>query len=174
VTSAKIQNGAITGAKANVGSLGTVPNAAHAGSADTANIANSAGNANTVGGNSVSKVFAKVAKNSTATLGTFGTFKFTASCDGAGDVKIVVDPQSTDSDYGASGNGDSGPFYVREAGAEPNSEEITGPNERGQVNFAGAQSGGAVVTGVLGWDDTSTFGSDSNNCAVWGHMTVSS
>lgn len=173
VTAAKIQNGAITGAKVNLASLGTVPNAAHANAADTAGTASSAGNANAVNGNSVNKVFAKIPKNSTTTIGTFGTFKLIAACSAIGDVTLEVDPQSTDTDYGASGNGNSGPFYVREGGAEPNDEEITGPNERGQVNFAGAQSGGATVTGVLGWDDTSTFGNDPNNCAVWGHMTVS-
>lgn len=176
VTTGKIKNGAITGAKVNLGSLGTVPNASHANtanSAGSANTANSAGNANTVNGNSVQKVFAKIAKNSTVTIGTYGVFKLVGSCDGIGDVTLEIDPQTSDTDWGASGNGNVEPFYVREAGAEPNSEEITGPNERGQVNFAGAQSGGAVVTGVLGWDDTSTFGNDGNNCAVWGHMTVS-
>lgn len=174
VTTSKIKNGAITGAKVNLGTLGTVPNASHAGTADSANSATNAGNANTVGGSSVNKVFAKVPKNSTTTLGTFGTFKFVARCDSTGDPEIEVDPQTTDTDYGASGNGTTeGAFYVREAGAEPNSEVITGENERGQVNFAGAQSGGAVVSGVLGWDDTSTFGGDGNNCAIWGHLTVS-
>lgn len=173
VTAAKIQNGAITGAKVNAASLGTVPNATHAGSADSAINAANAGNANTVGGNSVQKVFARIAKNSTVTVGTYGAFKLVASCSALGDVTLTIDPQTTDTDWGASGVGDTEPFYVREAGAEPNSEEITGNNERGQVNFTGAQSGGAVVTGVLGWDDVSTFGNDPNNCAVWGHMTVS-
>lgn len=177
VTAAKIQNGAITGAKVDVASLGTVPNATHATSADKATSAvsaDSAGNASTVNGNSVTKVFAKIPKGGTTTLGTFGTFKLVASCSGVGNVDIEADPQSADTDYGVSGNGTpEGAFYAREAGVEPNSESITGENERGQVNFTGAQSGGAVVTGVLGWDDTSTFGNDPNNCAVWGHMTVS-
>lgn len=174
VTAAKIQNGAITGAKVNLGSLGTVPNAAHANTANSANTAGSAGNANTVNGNSVAKVFAKIPKGTTTTLGTFGTFKFVASCSVLGEVEIEADPQSSDTDYGVSGDGaPEGPFYARNAGADPNSETITGENERGQVTFTGAQSGGAVVTGVLGWDDTSTFGNDPDNCAVWGHMTVS-
>jgi hypothetical protein len=167
VTTAKIRNRAVTGAKINLATLGTVPSATHAGVAD------SAGNANTVGGSSVGKVFAKVSVNGTATLGTFGAFKFDATCDGSGNVTIEVDPQSTDTDYAASGNGaPEGAFFAREGGVEPNSEAISGENDRGQVNFAGAQSGGAVVTGVLGWDDVASF-DDEEACAVYGHMTVS-
>lgn len=170
VRTAKIRNRAVTGAKINLATLGTVPSAAHAASADTAA---SASNANTVGGSSIGKVFAKVPVSSAATLGTFGAFKFDATCDGSGNVTIEVDPQATDTDYAASGNGSpEGAFFAREAGTEPNSELISGENDRGQVNFSGAQSGGAVVTGVLGWDDTASFdGEDA--CAVYGHMTVS-
>jgi len=170
VTTAKIRNRAVTGAKINLATLGTVPSAAHAGSADTAA---SAGNADTVGGSSVNKVFAKVPVNSVATLGTFGAFKFDATCDGSGNVTIEVDPQAPDTDYAASGNGNpEGAFYAREGGVEPNSESISGENDRGQVSFAGAQSGGPAVTGVLGWDDTASFDNEEV-CAVYGHMTVS-
>lgn len=167
VTTAKIRNRAVTGAKINLGTLGTVPNAAHASSAD------SAGNANTVGGSSVNKIFAKVPVSSTATLGTFGAFKFVATCDGSGNVAIEVDPQTTDTDYAASGNGaPEGAYFAREGGAEPNSELISGENDRGQLNFSGAQSGGAVVTGALGWDDSLSFDKEQV-CAVYGQMTVS-
>ena len=167
VTTAKIRNGAITGAKVNLGSLGTVPNATHAGSADSAN---TAGNANTVGGRSVTKIFAKVPKNTTTTLATIGTFKFVASCDATGDVTLEVDPQTEDSDYAAFGNGISaGSFFAREQGSEDNSEEISGGNDRGIVTFAGSQSGGAVVTGTLGWNDTATFNSE-DVCAVYGNF----
>ena len=167
VTTAKIRNRAVTGAKINLATLGTVPNAAHAGLAD------SAGNANTVGGSSVNKVFAKVPAGSTTTLGTFGAFKFLATCDGSGNVTIEVDPQAPDTDYAASGNGSpEGAFFAREAGAEPNSEAISGENDRGQLNFAGAQTGGATVTGVLGWDDTPAF-DEEGVCAVYGQITVS-
>jgi len=167
VTTAKIKNGAITGAKVNAASLGVVPNATHA---NTANTAGSAGNANTVGGHSVNKVFAKISKNSTTTLGTFGVFKITATCDAAGDVSIEADPQSTDADYAAFGNGQSsGAFFAREQGAEDNSEEISGGNDRGILTFSGSQSGGAVVTGTLGWNDTATFDGE-DVCAVYGHF----
>jgi hypothetical protein len=167
VTTAKIRNRAVTGAKINLSTLGTVPNATHAGSADTA------GNANTVGGSSVNKVFAKFPANSTTTLGTFGAFKFVATCDGSGNVVIEVDPQTADTDYAASGNGfPEGAFYAREGGVEPNSEAISGENDRGQLNFSGSQSGGAVVTGSLGWDDVPTFEKE-DACAVYGQMTVS-
>lgn len=170
VRTAKIRNRAVTGAKINLATLGTVPSAAHAASADTAA---SAGNANTVGGSSIGKVFAKVPVSGTTTLGTFGAFKFVATCDGSGNVTIEVDPQATDTDYAASGNGSpEGAYFAREGGAEPNSELISGENDRGQLNFAGAQTGGAVVTGVLGWDDTASFdGEDA--CAVYGQMTAS-
>jgi hypothetical protein len=167
VTTAKIRNRAVTGAKIDLATLGTVSSATHAGTAD------SAGNANTVAGSSVSKVFAKVPVSSTATLGTFGAFKLDAICDGSGNLTIEVDPQATDTDYAASGNGNpEGAFYAREGGAEPNSESISGENDRGQVSFAGAQSGGPAVTGVLGWDDTASF-DNQEVCAVYGHMTVS-
>jgi hypothetical protein len=164
VTTAKIKNGAITGAKVNAASLGTVPNATHATNAD------SAGNANTVGGHSVNKVFVKISKNSTTTVGTFGVFKITATCDASGDVSIEADPQSTDADYAAFGNGQSsGAFFAREQGAEDNSEEISGGNDRGILTFSGSQSGGAVVTGTLGWNDTATFDGE-DVCAVYGHF----
>jgi hypothetical protein len=164
VTTAKIRNRAVTGAKINVGTLGTVPSAARA---------ETAGNADTVGGSSVNKVFAKIPVNGTATLGTFGAFKFVATCDGSGNVVIEVDPQAPDTDFAASGNGaPEGAFYAREGGVEPNSELINGENDRGQLNFAGAQTGGAVVTGVLGWDDTPSFDKE-DACAVYGQMTVS-
>ncbi len=123
VTTAKIRNRAVPGAKINLATLGTVPSAAHASFAD------GAGNANTVGFGSVNKVFAKIPSSSTA-------------------------------------------FFAREAGAEPNSELISGENDRGQLNLSGAQSGGAVVSGVLGWDDTPTFDKE-DVCAVYGQMTVS-
>ncbi|HEY6144874.1 MAG TPA: hypothetical protein VIV13_01260 [Solirubrobacterales bacterium] len=171
VTTAKIQNGAISGAKINLGSLGTVPSASHAGTADSANSAKSAENANTVGGHSIQKVFAKISKNSTTTLGTFGVFKITATCDATGDVSIEADPQSTDSDYAAFGNGNVGAFFAREQGSEDNSEEISGGNDRGILTFSGSQSGGAVVTGSLGWNDTATFDSE-DVCAVYGYFTT--
>lgn len=164
VTTAKIRNRAVTGAKVNLATLGTVPSATRA---------ETAGNADTVGGSSVNKVFAKVPLSSTVTLGTFGAFKFLASCDPSGNVTVTVDPQAGDTDYAASGNGaPEGAFYAREGGVEPNSEAISGENDRGQLNFAGAQSGGATVTGVLGWDDTASFDNE-DACAVYGHMTVS-
>ncbi|HEU4462826.1 MAG TPA: hypothetical protein VFR75_09565, partial [Solirubrobacterales bacterium] len=120
----------------------------------------------------VNKVFAKIPANGTATLGTFGAFKFVATCSGTGNVTIEVDPQTADTDYAASGNGaPEGAFYAREGGVEPNSQAISGENDRGQVNFAGAQSGGAAVTGSLGWDDTPSFDKE-DVCAVYGQMTV--
>ncbi|HEU5253168.1 MAG TPA: hypothetical protein VFU16_07585 [Solirubrobacterales bacterium] len=171
VTTAKIKNGAITGAKVNLGSLGTVPNAAHATNADSAGSAGNAGNANTVGGHSVSKVFAKIPTNTTTTLGTFGTFKISATCDAATNIsEIEVDPQSTDSDYAAFGDGPGGAYFEREQGAEPNSADISDGNERGIVTFSGAQSGGAVVTGTLAWDDSASFQGE-NVCAVYGYFT---
>jgi hypothetical protein len=116
VGSKQLKKNAVTAAKINLSTLGTVPNATHAGSADTA------GNANTVGGSSVNKVFAKFPANSTTTLGTFGAFKFVATCDGSGNVVIEVDPQTADTDYAASGNGfPYGAFYARDGGVEPNS-----------------------------------------------------
>ncbi len=166
VTTAKIRNRAVTGAKINLATLGTVPSATHASFAD------GAGNANTVGGSSVNRVFAKIPPSSTAELGTFGAFKFVAICDGSGNVTIEVDPQATDTDYAASGSGfPEGAFFAREGGAEPNSVSISGENDRGQVNFSGAQSGGPAVSGALGWDDTPAF-DDEDVCAVYGHMTV--
>lgn len=168
VTRAKIRNGAVTGAKVNEATLGTVPGATRATTADNAT---SAGNANTVGGHSVNKVFAKISKNSSTTLGTFGVFKITAECDSTGDVTIIADPQTEDTDYTVFGNGSSSSYFAREQGAEDNSEVISGGNDRGTLTFAGAQTGGAVVTGTLGWDDTQTFDLE-DTCAVYGYFIV--
>jgi hypothetical protein len=164
VTTAKIRNGAVTGSKLNLGTIGKVPSAANA---------DNAGNANTVGGSSIQKVFAKIPVNGSATLGTFGAFKLDASCNAAGNVTIVVDPQTGDTDYAAAGNGvPEGAFFAREGGVEPNDEVISGENDRGFVSFSGSQTGGPAVSGSLGWDDTPSF-DGADVCAVYGHVVIS-
>jgi hypothetical protein len=161
VTTGKIRNGAVTGPKLNLGTIGKVPSAA------------SADNANTVGGSSVQKVFVKVPANGSITLGTFGAFKINAGCSATGKVEIVVDPQTADTDYAASGNGaPEGAFFARESGIEPNQAVISGENDRGFVSFSGSQTGGAVVSGSLGWDDTPSFDNEPV-CSVYGHVVVS-
>jgi hypothetical protein len=165
VTTAKIKDGAVTGAKVNLGSLGKVPSAA---SADTAT---SAGNANTVGGRTVTQVFVKIQKSTAVTVGTFGPFKIVATCNAAGDFEnFELDPQTSDTDIAAFGNGVGvGPIFEREQGAEPNSIDLTGGNVRGITTFSAAQSGGFVVTGTLGYDDTATFNGEPV-CAIYGQV----
>jgi hypothetical protein len=162
VTTAKIKKAAVTGAKIKLSSLGTVPSATNA------------NNANTVGGRSVTNVFVKIPKNSTVTVGTFGAFKIVATCNSIGDFeKFELDPQTTDSDIAAFGNGSTGPIFEREQGKEPNSIFLNGSgieeNERGITTFSASQSGGAVVTGTLAYDDTDTFNAESV-CAIYGEV----
>jgi hypothetical protein len=164
VTTAKIKNGAVTGAKVNLGSLGTVPNAANA-----ANAVN-AGNANTVGGRSVTKIFAKVPPGSTQTVASIEGFKIVVACLPSGNPEIELDPQTTESDIAAMGNGTPvGAFFEREQGAEPNSISLNEGNERGLTTFSAAQSSGAVVTGSIAYNDTASFNS-LNVCAVYGQV----
>lgn len=165
VTTAKIKNGAVTGAKINLGSLGTVPSATSA---------SNAGNANTVGGRTVTQVFVKIAKGTTATVGTFGVFKIVATCAAGGEIeKFELDPQAADVDLEAAGNGTTGPFFEREQGVEPNSISLQGSgveeNPRGIVTFSASQSGGANVTGTLGFDDAAAFNKEPL-CTVYGQV----
>jgi hypothetical protein len=168
ITTAKIANGAVTGAKLNLGTVGTVPNAAHAINADNAN------NANTVGGRSVTKIFVKIPVNSTVTIGTFGVFKIAGTCSAGGNVEnLELDPQTTDTDIAAFGDGNTGVVFERNQGAEDNSINLNGTgvgeNVRGIATFSAAQSGGAVVTGTLAYDDTASFNGE-NVCAVYGQV----
>lgn len=162
VTTAKIANGAVTGAKVDLASLGTVPSAT------------SAGNANTVNGRSMTKVFAKIAPNSTATIATIGVFKFVASCDAGGNVEnLEIQPQTTDVDLAAFGTGNVGPIFDRNAGAFPNAISLdndgTNNNERGISTFSASQSGGAVITGTLGYEDSGSFNKE-DVCSVYGQV----
>ncbi len=158
VTAAKIKNGAITGAKVNLGSLGTVPNAAHAENADA------------VGGHTVNKIFAKIAKGSSQTIATFGVYKMEASCDALGNPDITLSTTATDTEFAAMGNGTNiggeNVFYEREQKA--GSVSLNEVNERGTTTFTAAQSGGAVTTGTITYDDSSTFNSEAT-CAVFGN-----
>jgi hypothetical protein len=165
VTTAKIKKDAVTGAKIKESTLGTVPSATNA---------TNASNANTVGGRTVTNVFVKIPKNTTVTVGTFGAFKITATCSSAGNVEnLELDPQTTDSDIAAFGDGNEGPIFVREQGKEPNSINLNGSgveeNVRGISTFAASQSGGAVVTGTIGYDDTASFNAE-DVCAVYGEV----
>ncbi len=160
ITTAKIKNDAVTGAKVKESTLGTVP---------------SATNASTVNGRTVTQIFAKIPVNSTVTLGTFGPFKFTATCDAAGNVEdLTIDPQTTDTDLAAFGTGNKGPIFSRNNGTESNSISLdadgTNDNDRGIASFSAAQTGGLVISGTLAFDDAASFNAE-NVCAVYGHVT---
>jgi hypothetical protein len=166
VTTAKIKKDAVTGAKVKESTLGTVPSATNA---------TNAINANTVGGRTVTNVFVKIPKSTTVTVGTFGAFKIVATCNASGDFEnFELDPQTSDSDIAAFGDGNEGPIFEREQGKEPNSINLNGSgieeNERGITTFSASQSGGAVVTGTLAYDDTDTFVAEPV-CAIYGEVT---
>jgi hypothetical protein len=190
VTAAKIKNNAVNGAKVNEGSLGVVPNATHATSADKANTADkaitagkadsaatatkadsatTAGSAESVDGRSIEQIFVKLPASSTKTL-QFGVFNLVVKCSAGANPEIEIDPQATDTDLSASGNGTpGGVFFSRNQGSEGNSIKLSEGNDRGQTTFAAAQSGGAVFTGTIGYNDASTFGGESV-CAVYGNV----
>ena len=101
VTTGKDQHGAITGAKVNLGSLGTVPNATHANSADTAgsaNTAGSAGNANTVGGVGCSEISFSASSGSQTIYDRSG-LRITASCSGDEVTLIAATSKENSSIY---------------------------------------------------------------------------
>jgi hypothetical protein len=166
VTAAKIKNGAVTGAKVDLASLGTVPSAANA------------ANASTVGGQTVTKVFTKIQRNQTVTVATFGPFKIVAGCEPNGTFGVFeLDPQTTDTDVFAFGDGDlGGPYKERNQGSEPNSISLRGKESwevpRGIVTFSASQAGGYVATGTLSFNDSETFGGEET-CAVYGEVVSS-
>lgn len=166
VTTAKLKNGAVTGAKVDVSAFPTVPSAANATNAAHAS------NADTVSGRSVTKIFVKLPPNSAkrVVLSAVG-FNILVGCSGAGNPEIELDPQTSESDIDGMGNGTpKGAFFEREQGAEPNSIDLTGENERGEVTFTAAQSSGSVLTGTLGFDDTNSFNGETV-CGVWGEAS---
>lgn len=165
VNGSKVKDGSLTGADINLGTLGTVPSAANATNANNAN------NANTVGGRNVKEIFSKLAPSTPPTV-IFSAvgFNIVASCNGSGNPEIELDPQTSEDDTAAMGNGSpGGAFFVREQGVEPNSIELTKGNERGITTFSAAQSNGANLTGTIGYDDTSTFNGE-NVCAIYGQV----
>lgn len=162
ITSAKIKNGAVSGAKVDAASLGTVPSAS------------TAANANTVNGRTITRVFAKIPKGTTATVATIGPLTLTAECEAvSGDVEafeVLSAGPLADMVGGSIGN--EGQSFDQESGTL-NSLELDSAgknNSRGVASFTAALADGATFSGVIGFDDTSTFEGE-NSCAVYGHVT---
>lgn len=164
ITSAKIKNGAVSGAKVDTASLGTVPSAS------------TAGNANTVNGRTITRVFAKMPVGTSATIATVGPFTLRAECQaGTGDVK-GFELRSTGplADMVGGSIGDEGQSFDQESGTVNTLELDSGggsDNSRGVASFSAVLADGTVaISGLIGFDDTKTFGSEES-CAFYGHMT---
>ncbi len=161
--------------KANVSGshVNTADNATNA--TNATNAANAA-NADTVDGQSVIKVFAKFPDGTANfTIGTFDGYTLRASCT-AGDVEnFQLISSDTQVAMTAQGNGNAGPNFDEEQGGgstvlELDSDGIN-DNDRGQVTFSVAKTGGNTVSGNLGYDDPNIFNGE-NVCAVYGHIIL--
>lgn len=182
VNSAKTADSATTATTAtnatNAQNAQNAQNAANAQNAVNAQNATNAQNAATVNGQKVTRVFAKVPVNTTQTIATFDSFVITLTCNAAGNVEdLDVNPQTTDVDLSASGNGNTGPIFDNNQGSEPNSVSLdddgVNDNDRGNATFAIARSGGLVASGVISFDDTDSFDAEPV-CAAYGQVTQGS
>jgi hypothetical protein len=158
------------------GSADTADSAATATSADTAESAEVAGNADAVGGQKITKIFAKIPADTTgATVATVDGLTIRATCTPGGLIEdLLVDPPTTDADLLGQGNGNAGPVFDQDGGAEPNEisldqGESAFDNVRGMSTFSAARTGGSVITGMIGYDNPPVFNGELV-CAVYGHV----
>jgi hypothetical protein len=144
--------------------------------ADTAAQANAANNATTVNGQRVTRIFAKLPPGTTGrTIATVNVFAIVADCTAGGDVDLVVDPvpPNVDATLQAEGNGDAGPIFQTNGGAELNQVNLDtngiNNNDRGMSTFSAVRSGGFNLTRLIGYEDSPTaFG--QNVCVVHGKL----
>ena len=74
----------------------------------------------------------------------------------------------------AQGNGNDGPNFDEEQGGGSTDLQLdsgVNDNDRGQVTFSVAKTGGDTVSGNLGYDDPNIFNGE-NVCAVYGHIIL--
>ena len=158
----------------------------HVNQADTATTATNAtnatnaGNASQVDGNSVTKIFDKFPDGTTnRTIATFGgAYTLKADCTGGDVENLIITSSDPAVAMTATGDGNTGVTFDEEQGGVSNvtlnlddNDGAAPDNDRGQVQFSLAKTGGDAVSGVLGFDDPNLFNGEAV-CAVYGTISL--
>lgn len=181
VTKAKLRKNAVTGAKVRDGSL-------RAADIDLSSFppvpsAVSAGNANTVGGQSAQKLFTTLGEGqANVTVASVAGFTVSASCN-ADDADVAVsgptgagfvlqsagvwpkEANRTTGQYEASKPGEGGSIRIDQLTGEGSGDATFGVS-----SLAASTSAGATVSGTIGYDFDTFFGTPPNTCVVYGHL----
>jgi hypothetical protein len=168
VTGAKIAAGSLTGADFNLNSLGTVPSASNASSASVVN------------GQTPNKIFKTLLPGeSDVGVASIAGYTITASCESLNVDLTLSSPAQAGSVLSAVGNGQpagSTFSYEAETAGHPavmRLDEGQGGarNNYGESAFSGATSTGNVISGELGFDESTFHGESPKRCVVFGEVT---
>jgi hypothetical protein len=128
--------------------------------------------ATTVDGQTVVKLLSKLATpasaTSTATLFSGSGLTILANCDSSGNASLTANgPASADSELTISGRDNTGAFGSQTSTLGASSLAALGPANAGETSFAYASSSGQTVTGTIGYQNATSFGSYAG-CAFFG------
>lgn len=131
--------------------------------------------ATTVDGQTLSKLLLKVptpgSGTTTLTLYSGDGLTVLAECDSSGNASLVANgPSSNDSELTVSGEDTAGTFGSQTNDLGASSNALLGPASSGQASFSYASSSGTVLSGSIGYQKASSFGSYAG-CAFFGDIT---
>lgn len=128
--------------------------------------------ATTVDGETVVKLLAKLGTPAsgaaTSTLYSGAGLTILANCDAAGNASLTANgPASADSELTVSGRDNTGAFGSQTSTLGPASLAALGPANAGETTFSYASAAGLTVTGNIGYQNATSFGSYAG-CAFFG------
>jgi len=128
--------------------------------------------ATTVDGETVVKLVAKLGTpgsgTATSTLYSGAGLTILANCDAAGNASLSANgPASADSELTVSGRDNTAAFGSQTATLGPASLAALGPANAGETTFSYASAAGLTVTGNIGYQNATSFGSYAG-CAFFG------
>ena len=131
--------------------------------------------ATTVDGQTLSKLLLKVptpaSGTTTSTLYSGDGLTVLAECDSSGNASLVANgPSSNDSELTVSGEDNSGGFGSQASNLGASSNAAMGPPASGDSSFTYASSAGSVLSGSIGYQKASSFGTYAG-CAFFGDIT---
>ena len=128
--------------------------------------------ATTVDGETVVKLLAKLGTpasgTATSTLYSGAGLTILANCDAAGNASLTANgPASADSELTVSGRDNTGAFGSQTSTLGPASLAALGTANAGETTFSYASAAGLTVTGNIGYQNATSFGSYAG-CAFFG------
>ncbi|MBJ7353223.1 MAG: hypothetical protein JHC98_00200 [Thermoleophilaceae bacterium] len=171
ITAKQVKSNTLTGKQINEGTLGTVPSAGTAGSAGSAAIAD------TVGGTYVRTIHFKGDTNSgKTTVFEHGGYRVQAECDGATKPQLTVTNVSAGPSElinwrsFVSDNPVADTTFAFNQGVQVAVLDPAKPHGAATVNAAG--SGGAVLSGQVLYDNSTSFGGTFSGCFIAGTFSA--